>query len=58
MGVSQSSGHWSPLPQCGHAEVDGHKGEHGVDKAVDLPPGRACQAALEHVEPERKGIVN
>ena len=49
---------WSPLPQCWHAEVQGHNGDCGVDEAADLRLGRASQAALEHVESEKEEIIN
>ena len=44
----------SPLPEGGHAEVEGEDGDRGVDQAADLRLGRARQTALQHVEPGRK----
>ena len=44
----------SPLPEGGHAEVEGEDGDRGVDQAADLRLGRARQTALEHVEPGGK----
>ena len=41
----------SPLPERGHAEVEGEDGDRGVDQAADLRLGRARQTALQHVEP-------